>query len=91
MMVTHGLFRINGKKVDIPSYVVKTNDVVEVAEKKKTLEKISNNVKSVDRRGMPEWLSLDRDGLKGTVKRLPVRSDVTVPVSEHLIVELYSK
>ena len=91
MMVTHGLFRINGKKVDIPSYVVKTNDVVEVAEKKKTLEKIRDNVKSVDRRGMPEWLSLDRDGLKGVVKRLPVRSDVTMPIDEHLIVELYSK
>src|SRR3989304_2896606 len=56
MMVTHGLFRVNGKKVDIPSYVVKTNDVVEVAEKKKALEKIRDKGKSVDRRGMPEWL-----------------------------------
>lgn len=91
LMVTHGYFRINGKKVDIPSYRVKPNQVIEVAEKKKADPKIADNLKLVERYGVPVWLSLDKDAKKGTVVRTPEREDVTFPMSEQLIVELYSK
>jgi len=92
MMVTHGYFRLNGRKVDIPSYRVKQNDMIEVAEKRKKEARLADNIKSAEsRHGIPEWLLLDRDNLKGTVARLPRREDTTLPMHEQLIVELYSK
>lgn len=91
ILVAHGLITVNGKKVDIPSYSVKADDVVAVAEAKKKVAKIAESLKAVDRRGVPEWLFLEKDNFKGKVTREPVRSDVTVPIEEHLIVELYSK
>lgn len=91
MMVTHGYFLVNGRKVDIPSYRVKANDVVEIAEKRKKEERIHSNLKSAERHPHPEWLSLDKEALKGTVTRLPRRDDTTLPMHEQLIVELYSK
>lgn len=91
MMVTHGYFRVNGGKVDIPSYRLKGNDVIEVAEKRKKEERLAENLKAVERRGVPEWLSLDKDHLKGVVTRAPRRDDTTLPMHEQLIVELYSK
>ncbi len=91
ILVTHGHFRVNGRKVNIPSYLIKENDVIEVAENRKKVARFAENIGAVERRGVPEWLSLDRDNLKGTVVRLPKRDDITVPVQEHLIVELYSK
>ncbi|OGP25242.1 MAG: 30S ribosomal protein S4 [Deltaproteobacteria bacterium GWC2_56_8] len=91
MMVTHGYIRVNGRKVDIPSFRLKTNDFVEIAEKKKKEERILANIKSAERHPLPEWLSLDKDALKGTVTRLPRRDDTTLPMHEQLIVELYSK
>ncbi|MBI5455166.1 MAG: 30S ribosomal protein S4 [Deltaproteobacteria bacterium] len=91
MMVTHGYFRVNGRKVDIPSYRVRANDVIEIAEKRKKEERIHSNLKSAERHPHPEWLSLDKDALKGTVNRLPRRDDTTLPMHEQLIVELYSK
>lgn len=89
--VTHGFFRINGRKVDIPSYTVRANDVLELSAGRKKNPKILDNLKASERRGLPEWLSVDRDAMKGTVMRLPKRDDVTMPVAEQLIVELYSK
>ncbi|MBI5970292.1 MAG: 30S ribosomal protein S4 [Deltaproteobacteria bacterium] len=91
LMVTHGHFRINGKKVDIPSYRLKASDSVELAEKRKKDARIAANIKSAERRGVPEWLMLDKEHLKGTVVRAPRRDDVTVPMNEQLVVELYSK
>lgn len=91
LMVTHGHFLINGKKVNIPSYKVKANDVIEVVEKKRKDPRIEENLKGVERRGVPEWLSVDKDAKKGTVLRLPRREDVTLPIHDQLIVELYSK
>lgn len=92
MMVTHGYMRLNGKKVDIPSYRVKPNDVLEIAEGRKKELKIAGNLKAAEsRKAVPEWLRLDKDNFKGTVVRLPRRDDTTLPMHEQLIVELYSK
>ncbi|MFQ5736056.1 MAG: 30S ribosomal protein S4 [Thermodesulfobacteriota bacterium] len=91
LKVTHQYFKVNGKRVDIPSYRVNANDVIEVADKKKKEERLAESIKAVERRGVPEWLSLDKEALKGTVLRLPRRDDTTLPMQEQLIVELYSK
>jgi len=91
IMVTHGWFRVNGRKVNIPSYVLRDGDVVEVAEKKKKNLKMEVNLKTMERRGLPEWLTLDAALKKGSLLRLPTRDDVTLPINELLIVELYSK
>ena len=84
-------FVINGKKVNIPSYVIKTGDVVELKEKSRTVQAITDSLDTVVRRGVPQWLELDKDGFKGVVKGMPTREDVTLPIQEQLIVELYSK
>ena len=89
--VNHGHVLVNGKKVDIPSYVVSVNDVVEIKEKTKENDRVKNSVESVARRGVPEWLELDPDKLRGNVKRLPGRDDFTLPLDEQLIIEFYSK
>ena len=91
LLITQGHFLVNGRKVNIPSFSTKVNDSVEVAEKSRKMARIGENLKSVERRGMPEWLTVDKDGFKGTVMRLPRREDVTIPIQEQLIVELYSK
>ncbi len=89
--VNHGHVLVNGKKVDIPSYVVLVNDVVEIKEKTKENDRVKNSVESVARRGVPEWLELDPAKLSGKVKRLPGRDDFTLPLDEQLIIEFYSK
>lgn len=90
-MVTHGLFLVDGKKVDVCSFLLKPGNVVEVREKSSKNPRINESLDAVVRRGVPEWLELDRDKLKGTVKSLPTREDITMPIQENLIVELYSK
>ncbi|MCL4874774.1 30S ribosomal protein S4 [bacterium] len=92
MMVTHGYFRVNGRKVDIPSFRVRQNDIIEVTEKRKKEARIADNLKAAEsRHGIPEWLSLDKENLKAAVTRPPRREDTTLPMHEQLIVELYSK
>ncbi|MDO8426970.1 MAG: 30S ribosomal protein S4 [Deltaproteobacteria bacterium] len=91
MMVTHGFFRVNGRKVDIPSFRISRNDQIDLAEKRKKDPKVLDNLKNVERRGIPEWLSLDKNAMKATVVRQPRREDTTLPMHEQLIVELYSK
>jgi small subunit ribosomal protein S4 len=91
ILVSHGTFLVNGRKVNIPSFRVKAGDSVEVAGPRRSDARIADSLKTVERRGVPEWLSLDRGAFKGTVARLPERTDVTSPISEQLIVELYSK
>lgn len=91
MLVSHGHFRVNARKVDIPSYRIKANDTIEVAPGKKANPRLAENLKAVERRGVPEWLRLDKDNMKATAVRLPRRDDTTLPMHEQLIVELYSK
>lgn len=90
-LVRHCHFLVNGKKVNIPSYIIKPNDVVELKEGSRNIQVITDALDAVVRRGMPQWLELDKSGFKGTVKSIPVRDDITMPIQEQLIVELYSK
>jgi len=90
-VVDHKFFTVNGKKVNIPSYLVKAGDVIEVVEDKKSLNRIKNILEVTSGRTTPEWLDVDVDALKATVKELPSRDMIDVPVDEMLIVELYSK
>jgi small subunit ribosomal protein S4 len=90
-LVRHGHFTVNGKRVNIPSYLVRAGDVVEVRERSQKITRIVEALGAVERRGVPGWLELDKDAFKGTVKQLPQREDVTLPIREQLIVELYSK
>ena len=87
----HNHFVINGKKVDIPSYLVKVDDVIEVREKSRKVQAISDSMDGVVRRGIPQWLDLEKENMKGVVKNFPAREDLTMPIQEQLIVELYSK
>lgn len=89
--VKHNHFLVNGKRVNIPSYQVKKDDIVEVKEKSRKVQFINDSLDAVVRRGVPQWLTLDKDTLKGTVTGLPVREDISLPIQEQLIVELYSK
>jgi small subunit ribosomal protein S4 len=90
-MVRHSHFTVNGNKVNIPSYLIKAGDVIQVREKSKTITRIQEAMETVARRGVPQWLEFDKNNFKGTVKILPVREDLTMPVKEQLVVELYSK
>ena len=87
--VNHGQFEVNGKKVDIPSYLVKAGDVITVRENKKDNVTIKANVENA--RPVPAWLELNNETLSGKVVRLASREDVDIAIEEHLIVELYSK
>ncbi|MDY0163644.1 30S ribosomal protein S4 [Desulfobotulus sp.] len=89
--VRHNHFLVNGIRVNIPSYVVKAGDVIEIREKSRKVQAVNEAMDAVVRRGVPQWLELDKDGFKGTVKSLPMREDITLPIQEQLIVELYSK
>jgi small subunit ribosomal protein S4 len=90
-LVRHGHFRVNGKKVTIPSYAIKKGDVVGLKDKSKKNQHIVDNLAAVDRRGKISWLELNKDEFKGTINALPTREDITMPIQEQLIVELYSK
>ncbi len=90
-LVRHGHFLVNGKRVNIPSYLVRAGDVVEIREKSRKIARINEALEAVERRGLPQWLELDKDSYKASVKSLPQRDDVTIPIREHLIIELYSK
>ena len=91
-LVSHAHFTVNGKKVNIPSYLVKAGDVIEVAESSRSSE-VFKRLMGQDAPVflVPTWMERDKNSLKGTVVRLPAREEIDVPVEEHLIVELYSK
>jgi len=91
MLVRQGHFDVNGRKVDIPSYQVKIGDTVTLREKSRSVAAITESLEAVVRRGIPQWLDLDKDGFCGKVKSLITREDITMPIQEQLIVELYSK
>ena len=90
-IVDHKHVLVNGKQVNIPSYLVKVGDVVEIKEKCKGSQRYKDILEVTGGRLVPEWLEADQENLKGVVKELPTREEIDVPVNEMLIVELYSK
>ncbi len=90
-VVGHKHFLVNGKAVQIPSYQIKAGDVIEVREKSKSLQRYKDILEVTAGRLVPEWMEVDQEALKGTIKYLPTREMIDVPVNEMLIVELYSK
>jgi small subunit ribosomal protein S4 len=90
-LVRHGHFVVNGRKVNIPSFLVNKGDMVEVREKSRNTARIMGALEGVKRREIPQWIELDAAGMKGRVRDLPTRDDVTAPMNERLVVELYSK
>jgi small subunit ribosomal protein S4 len=91
MFVRHGHILVNGKRVNIPSYLVRVGDVILVQEQSRQLERVVTAMEGAQRRGVPEWAEVDREAFSGRIKVLPARSDITMPINEKLIVELYSK
>ena len=90
-IVGHKHVLVNGKVVNIPSYLVKAGDVIEIKEKCKGMQRYKDIQEVTKARLIPDWLDVDQDALKGTIKELPARAQIDVPVDEMLIVELYSK
>lgn len=90
-LIGHGFFRVNGREVNIPSYLVKVGDVVEVNEKGRKLGSVEDSISKAMHRGLPDWIELDSENFRGTVSRIPSREEIAMPVQEQLIVELYSK
>jgi small subunit ribosomal protein S4 len=90
-LVRHGHILVNGKKVNIPSYSVRVGDVISVKEPSRQMTRVLSAMEGSQRRGVPDWAEVDRDACSGKIKLLPSRSDVTMPINEKLIVELYSK
>lgn len=90
-LVRHGIFTLNGRKVNIPSLQVRVGDCLEVPEKNRKIPVLAEAQEVIARRGCPAWLEADGAAFKGTVKALPQRDDIQFPVNEQLIVELYSK
>lgn len=90
-LIRHGIFTLNGHKVDIPSMQVREGDVIEVPEKNRKIPVVAQAAEAIARRGCPVWLECDGAAFKGTVKALPQRDDIQLPINEQLIVELYSK
>ncbi len=90
-LVRHQHFTVNGKKVNIPSFQVKKGDVIALREKSKKIQAIADSLEAIVRRGIPQWLEIDKEKFTGTVVNIPAREDITLPIQEQLIVELYSK
>ena len=90
-LVRQGHFQVNSKSVDVPSFLVDLNDVISVAEPSRTKKVIVEAVELSQRRGAPSWLAIERDQFRGSVRAMPQRADLTMPISEKLIVEHYSK
>ena len=90
-MVGHKMVLVNGKQVNIPSYTVSVGDKIEIKEKKKSIQRIKDVLEATNGRLVPAWLEVDRESLTATVKEIPTRDQIDVPVDEVFIVELYSK
>ena len=91
MLVRHGHIVVNGRRVTIRSYFIRAGDVVTVKDQSRKLDRVVAALEGAQRRGVPEWVELDREGVSGKIKYLPARGDITAPINEKLIVELYSK
>jgi len=90
-LVMHGHVTVNGKKVDIPSYQVRVGDVIAIRESSRNLDVIKVNAEAASGRALPEWLEFDAEKLEGSIKAVPAREQIDIPVEEHLIVEYYSR
>jgi small subunit ribosomal protein S4 len=90
-LVNHGHVLLNGKKADVPAALIKANDVIEIRERSRGLLPVQAALEAVDGRGLPGWLELDRAAFKGTVRSLPTKEDIALPVNEQMVVELYSR
>jgi len=90
-LVRHNHFLVNNRKVNIPSYQVEVEDVIEIKEGSRKVPSILEAMETLVRRGIPNWIELDKGNFKGTLKTLPNREDLTMPIQEQLIIELYSK
>lgn len=90
-MVFHGLIKVNGRKVTIPSYILRAGDVIEITAVGDSQKRVKDNLEMLQDRAVPEWLELDRNAPSGRVIRLPLKADANLPLEENLIVELYSK
>lgn len=90
-LVRHKHILVNGRKVNVPSFQVSVGDLVEIKEKSRANPMINESLEAVERRGVPSWIELDKKAYKSTVKAMPNREELTMPIQEQLIVELYSK
>lgn len=90
-LVKHGFFMVNGRKVDIPSYLVRPGDIIELTQSGKELEIIKESLALAEQRGFPEWVEVNIEEMKGKFVRIPERDEMQLPVQEQLIVEFYSK
>ncbi len=90
-IVNHGHILLNGKKTDIPAYAVKTGDIIQIRQRSREIPTIVSALDSVESRGIPSWLELDRNALKGEVKAFPTKDEIALPVNEQMVVELYSR
>jgi small subunit ribosomal protein S4 len=90
-LIRHNHILVNNRNLNIPSYQVRVGDVIQIKEGSRKVSPIVEALETVIRRGIPEWIELDRESFKGTLKALPNREDLTMPIQEQLIVELYSK
>ena len=90
-LVRHGHVLVNGRKVNIPSYTVRVGDLITVKESSRQLGRVQAAMEGAQRRGIPDWAEVDREAVSGRIRLLPSRSDITMPINEKLIVELYSK
>lgn len=90
-LVKHGHFLVNRRKVTVPSYLVKPGDVVTLCEKSRGIARIKESMETAKQRGIPKWIELDVENFQGTIVALPKRDEITMPMREQLIVELYSK
>jgi small subunit ribosomal protein S4 len=90
-LIRHGHLLVNDRKVNIPSYLVKPNDIIQLREKSQKVERIKEALEVGSRRGIPQWLELDKENFKGRVASLPAREEITMPIREQLVVELYSR
>ena len=90
-LVRHGHFTLNGRKAAVPSMVVREGDVVKLRGKSQKVERITGALEALEGKSVPQWLETDKENFMGTVKAMPVRDDITMPIQEQLIVELYSR
>lgn len=91
MLVNHGHYRVNGRKVDKPSFLISEGDVVDIKERSRQIVPIQAALEGVDGRGVPAWLDLDKANFKATVVGLPTKDEIAMPVNEQLVVDLYSR
>ena len=89
--MNHGHFLVNGRKTDVPAYQVRVGDVIEVRQRSRAVASIVASLEAAEGRGIPAWLELDRAAFKGTVRAIPTKDEIALPVNEQMIVELYSR